>query len=1066
MDKQPLTLDATTSFLCDALRTQGAVILCLLPPHLQRLQMDLMALGFDIDAALNDGSLVLLDSSFLGLAAARSRSLDQDPQEPTLPISIPAAAGNRGSTSPSSLSVRSSQSTLSPVSALAPLRLIDRWRSGAVVHVPVPVTSTSAGGDSMAEALADVFSWDMTLPSIVREAIASFDIVHVVTDLGDESNKPVNPAPWGIGIRIRKCERLPEAMEMSFEVRDFPLVKAQFDFNASFQGGLRDPAEYSDSSSDKDFPERCDVDADSNDSEPGPSRSSSAPSVGSSRKKRQRHASGADGKLPSVPLDQADGTRLNDPSETLINSSLDALTTRSSLIDALSELSTGFLCISFPLTPCVDTDAHQHGELEHSLPVSGETRLRFAGKDVGITATPSLYSIIGLSEGENLADLGWVERCIHGDDRDKLVDFIFDKSQPEGSDGSVGVPNSGSVVETSIALVRVVKESSHASTERDTSRTFVVAVRVVRREWDGSRRHWVSTFAFLPLESFQCSTKASLISASSISFPEGTATGPTPPGYRARSGSLSYESCSIEGLNVHSAEEDANLACRESERFARVIGRELRDPLTGIMGCVGLLEQSLSERSRLYSLLESAFFRAKRAVTSAAASVEAANNPSARGSPYPSPSLEPMGLNFDGEDGPSSSLNSSSTSVPTSSSRFKRQRKESSDRPYSLIESFRSYLEEDMMSIAAIAECVDRSRSVIDDVLDLSRMDANRMRLFPKRFDPKRILTDVARRLAPRAQDRGVSLRMNLPVDDIWIAADPARFDQAVTNLVNFSIQRACASTPVGDEEHGVVSCQQITTEDVVAEAAYPAPALQALGFERYYLDENGHHARPPMPLVGMPGMSFGTTMTSSSGTFFQPSTPTPPPPRIVTVGLDASLSVEGSLWVTVTSQDNGPTLSAEEESGLFDRSSIVRNYPASASGNAASMNPFDDKTTDSLPEAWSIGPALGLLLSKRLVELMGGTIRACPGPVSRFRTSLSSSPRESEMEEGGVMVLGTGGGEIDDWRGALLSLTIPSAPKAPTPSSASPLLKNSELLYPSVGLGHEGFLGNEEVTV
>ncbi|KAJ3093263.1 hypothetical protein HDU96_002433, partial [Phlyctochytrium bullatum] len=847
-----------------------------------------------------------------------------------------------------------------------------------------------------------------------------------------------------------------------------------------------------------------------------------------------KHPKHANGQEASDDDDDADTMHEADTRSMAVSAdgsdaALSASTTRETLVAALSALSTGFLCISFPLHPCTDRTPLLH----HPNDVVDQ---RATG--LGVSATPALFDTLGISADEDLSTLRWIDRCVHPDDRGKLVDFIFDKSIPVG-DGSItqgrgrgasydattkkdtapspssttAPPPPANPVEPNvpallsltaahpgaIALIRAYRASS--TVQGADRETFIAAVRSVRREWDGSRGHLVSTFAVLPLETFGEGVAAAPVAPAPTTTPArggGHGVSPTPlpwaahldptavvgyAGDAAGAPALTPRMATLLRAAVESparAVEDAHRACRESERFAKVIGRELRHPLTGLMGCVGLLEQSLSERGRVYSLLESAFFRASRAVGSAAAFVEAETAAAAAGEEeedvYPSPGLEPgqagfAGLGFEeategffgevdaeGEYLPPAAFEDEGmvTGVSELALRHaKRARMDAMDAvpdairaPPALVDTLRTYLEEDILSLAAIAECVDRSRSVIDDVLDLSRMEARRVRLFPRRIDAKRVVTDVARRLAPRAQDRGTSLRLNLPVDDVWILADPVRFDQAVANLVAFSISR-CGAGAAAAGTQGYPLCPYHFRQSLIARGAGGFGAMQGLHVRRpssagsdrssgdrppsCYLDEDGNSASIPGGgrRMNMPGMSETTTMNrppadeaSMSGTTAGNDDPTypadfcmwcepPPASRVVTLGLDAALSADGSLWVTVTSLDNGLTLTPAEQAGLFDRSAIVRNHPPPTAGaevfpTAASFeDDMQDVGGDASPgvgEGRSIGPALGLLVSKRLAEIMGGSVVATPGPPARFRAVF-----------GGAGLAAGGGGAEDE---------------------------------------------------
>ncbi len=78
---------------------------------------------------------------------------------------------------------------------------------------------------------------------------------------------------------------------------------------------------------------------------------------------------------------------------------------------------------------------------------------------------------------------------------------------------------------------------------------------------------------------------------------------------------------------------------------------------------------------------------------------------------------------------------------------------------------------------------------MISDILDLSRIEAGRMRLEmrPTRLGP--LLADAASALRPLARARALDLRVELESDDPPVLADPLRVRQVVTNLVSNALK-------------------------------------------------------------------------------------------------------------------------------------------------------------------------------------------------------------------------------------------------------------------------------------
>lgn len=78
---------------------------------------------------------------------------------------------------------------------------------------------------------------------------------------------------------------------------------------------------------------------------------------------------------------------------------------------------------------------------------------------------------------------------------------------------------------------------------------------------------------------------------------------------------------------------------------------------------------------------------------------------------------------------------------------------------------------------------------VIDDLLDLSRIEAGRMRLEPQPMLLGPLLRDVAAALRPLAAERHVELKVVTASPDMPVLADALRMRQVVTNLVSNAIK-------------------------------------------------------------------------------------------------------------------------------------------------------------------------------------------------------------------------------------------------------------------------------------
>ncbi len=108
---------------------------------------------------------------------------------------------------------------------------------------------------------------------------------------------------------------------------------------------------------------------------------------------------------------------------------------------------------------------------------------------------------------------------------------------------------------------------------------------------------------------------------------------------------------------------------------------------------------------------------------------------------------------------------------------------------------------------------------IINDILDYSKLEAERMTLFPEPFDLERTIHEVTMLLQPRAREKGIDLMIDF---DMFLptrfVGDPGRLRQVLTNLignaVKFTDQGHVLIRVVGLEDQP--GCQQlhVTVED------------------------------------------------------------------------------------------------------------------------------------------------------------------------------------------------------------------------------------------------------------
>jgi CheY-like chemotaxis protein/nitrogen-specific signal transduction histidine kinase len=92
--------------------------------------------------------------------------------------------------------------------------------------------------------------------------------------------------------------------------------------------------------------------------------------------------------------------------------------------------------------------------------------------------------------------------------------------------------------------------------------------------------------------------------------------------------------------------------------------------------------------------------------------------------------------------------------------------------------------------VAAIQGGAEALLALADDVLDLAKLDAGRMRLVHGDFGPREALEGVARLLTPLAERKGLKLATRLPPGLPWrVRGDAGRLRQVLFNLVGNAVK-------------------------------------------------------------------------------------------------------------------------------------------------------------------------------------------------------------------------------------------------------------------------------------
>jgi signal transduction histidine kinase/CheY-like chemotaxis protein len=91
--------------------------------------------------------------------------------------------------------------------------------------------------------------------------------------------------------------------------------------------------------------------------------------------------------------------------------------------------------------------------------------------------------------------------------------------------------------------------------------------------------------------------------------------------------------------------------------------------------------------------------------------------------------------------------------------------------------------------LSALRECGRHLLGLVNDVLDLARLDAGEFSLHPAPVEPRRLLQSTAELLSPRATAKGLEIAWTAPADLPEVLADEGRIRQILFNLAGNAVK-------------------------------------------------------------------------------------------------------------------------------------------------------------------------------------------------------------------------------------------------------------------------------------
>jgi signal transduction histidine kinase/CheY-like chemotaxis protein len=162
--------------------------------------------------------------------------------------------------------------------------------------------------------------------------------------------------------------------------------------------------------------------------------------------------------------------------------------------------------------------------------------------------------------------------------------------------------------------------------------------------------------------------------------------------------------------------------------------------------------------------------------------------------------------------------------------------------------------EDQLRFLTVIKNNTDRLTALVDDLLDIARIETGRLRFEPESVRLGDIVKNVVDALASRAESKSHTLTLRIAVGLPEIMADPHRLNQVFTNLVNNAINYTPDGGVINVEVYFVGGAIRVDVEDTgIGIATEDLPKI----FERFYrVDHPLVHENPGtglgLPIVKM----------------------------------------------------------------------------------------------------------------------------------------------------------------------------------------------------------------------